>query len=1848
MFIINDIDVEEHVLALSKLIDKSTTSEVFLRQRGSITIPTKYQMEKISLTLGFNIADTSHKIAFSSLVTEIDEYPLVFVKSEKIKSLMFSFTDRDSSLTESSLQVFMLDRIALSISADLKNFVTININLIPYNAYSIIDDFSFITYEINEKGEHEIKSGIEDPRESRIFKDFFRKRVDDSFSRLSSFLMNNSTSDIAIMAPYFSQTKPEESLQADVFEIFYTDQSELNNPDGHDDFRSFQSYKTGPNNSDNIDKAKKSIYVYWKGDVFSSDPNSVNAVTSIEVIRNNNIVSQPISGHSKPIVQYLGKREGYLTIGFTSKADDGNITGSVLTPYSMFKALLEKHEYNMFSEPRFSAYNIFKIKSALTSVVDVNGYVPAQVFLQADSSDRLQNYKAVFAESFPIDLGNIMKGKIETQKDEKQASNLVNDVIKQTHDNFLNTGIVKPPLVNGTPKNIKAIIATGGKNSEYFNLPGDDKEDAFITGFYDKIIAAMEIIRDSSSLISGSESKILRDIADGKMTIGEFIKNIPDISSGNIGNVSEISKKGIADMLNVIAGFVSFYNDSKFLPNVLSPKLQDYEDINILGEFQNFRSEAAKDLRLADSFDVSLTTPYLGITDARKISCAPFLTWKPLITKDLIELEYSGIAANLDKQFDEVYGKGLRIVDAAKKVANGERGDPKYEDEGSTYQTALDAVRGPIAGPILGALEDLGVLPKLNLADLAKTIGKADNLIEWIGERDAGTNGFEALNTVFCMKTGHGLDLTKMTVAQIMAKQPEWSNWSRKNKDKCHFVSHATGKFQAMNVALTEALANGVIKSGDLFDEKTQNKFGFWAATIKSGRKSLANDFIEARNAWKAGKMTYAAYSAKRNVYHNSLACEWAAIEKTNGVGCHGGQGYVKPKDMIAAMDNLPLYSARLAADAPNVASKLAKPLELSGLADSAPPPADTSVTPKEEKPVEEKPKEEVTPSSKEDAFRKKYSGLIPSSGNSGLGTSSSGNSPISTTEGQIAKEGEAALSTVTSPLSALGTTTDYTVFDDDINVQIQARDGTTMFNHGFNLAFPVVKAYIVWGGSNDNINKYSYHSPNYIELDNILGCNVVLNDVENPVDVAYLELSNPGRVYTDAVSFWESFKPRIDFEKYGTSEELRFLVDQMMIAPGNRLHIRAGYGNDPNKLETIFNGEITVVDDTQSLSIVAEGYGRELLMARHGYEKSIILSSSFNSGTRESIADMLLRFEEVQNLGRRAGTVSDWIVQGFFRLATGNNLLEEGGTASVEPEGRRVFGGQGSDDTFSYARFGSNISRLDALRSQVLLKNIYAEEVTMVDAEFQWNLASILDLNRELKNFLVMYNHTICDVMKSIKYRQPNTHVKPMNYDNEMSLFFGIKDQCYIATNLNSKLQHGAVLGANRKLYEKMKYKRYKAVSQTHIVSSGVNLISNRMKVSSDFPTRVNVGISTQGIGDMFTDGMMLNDEIYWKDKDVLPISYDDNLRPNAIRDTDLNLMGSTSKIAAVRYGTSFMMESVKDMYDGEIVVIGNEKMKNGDIVFLTDTARGILGFVEISECQHAFSSRTGFVTSFRPKLFSEARSPYFTHLGKKIRVSFALAFSSAIEKISQNIDKSELFSYLNFTMDQIGVMSSPVEYKLLPYMTTIENILNRPGSDSTTGIIATGASVAFSKLLISRSVSSVGALISANKAAAISKAGESFSRMRGLYGNTKIWNATSALYSRVAGGQMGKTGANIVARVSTNGLIRTLAPGVRHPVALLVIGALVITTAGATSTLERWLLGREPTEITPVTMFGKPYIAGINGAKSEGVFLDSVSNMIETFKAFKKTFQVNRNIARVAGDEYQLSPFDKDYIEY
>ena len=1858
MFVLNDIDVDKKVLAVSKIIDKSTSSETYLRQRGTLTMPTKYQIEKVSITIGFDLSDGSHRMDFAHLAMELDEYPFVFVRSEKIKSMMFTFSERDNTLSDSSLQVFMLEKISASISSTLKDFVTLNVTLMPYNIYALVDDFSFLSYTTKEDGSFELLYGIDSPSDSRIYQDFFAKRKAAVYEKISDFISVNDNSDIRILAPYFTTTKPTEEIGAiNVFEIAYTDASGTNPITGegdtaessNEDYRSFYS---GINGSDDPDSYKKFIYVYWKGDIFSSNPLSENAVQSIEVVRNNNIVSQPIAGHPRPVIQYMGKREGYLSIGFISKTGEHSANGELITPYTMFRALLEKYEYNLFVESRFSAYNIFKIESVLTSIFDINGYVPSQVFLQNNSNDKVDEYKAIFVESFPMDLSRLSKGTIEKTKDNQISKQKVAEIIEYAHKRMISTGLVDTAIGKMRYSTAEILWREQMNNDkdvevvyhDFIHAAPGSKDYEYARGFYVRVLQAMEELIDIEDDFIAEETGSAHSTVNTNSTINSFIEMIPRLLGGGYTDDPDVKNK-TDRLIRNIASFVAVNKEVAGFSSIEEQQgLEDIAHMSTMGEFHKFKFEAASDLRLGEALGIMDDNSYLGINDARKLTCAPFLTWKPFITQTEIEMEYLRSKEILDKYFNEIYGDKKKIEDAAKEVAQGvlniNRGEATVTP--NMFQEGFNQ----IAGAIGSAMDFItsGNEPSYDPNRASGVTGNATNLIEWIGEKDAGTTGYAALNTVFCMKTSHNLDLTKMTVAEVMAKQPEWSEWSRRNRSKCHNISHATGKFQAMNTALQEAINSGVIKSSDLFNEQTQNKFGFWAATIKGGRRSLANNFIEARNAWKAGKMSYADYSVKRNAYHNSLAYEWAAIEKTNGQGAYGGQGYVKPKDMIAAMDSLPLYSKKLAGDAPSVASKLSVPVELSG---SIP----TTDTTTQEPPVTtppvstDKPLKQI---SQQDAFLAKYSGQIPSSNGSSIGAATAGISPMST--GIIANPEETPEeSVVAQQLKKLGNVTEYTVFDHDINLQIQAKDGTNMFRQGFNMAFPTIKVYIVFGGSNDELSPYSPHKPNYIELNGIIDCKVVLNDTDNPVDVAYLQLANPGRVYSDEKLFWETFRPKMDFSKFNSSEEMRLLIDMMMVSPGNRIHIKSGYGNDPNKLETIFNGEITVVDDSSVLTVVAEGYGRELVMQRYGVEEKLILSSNINSGTRESIAYMLIEFDEIQDFGRRAKSLVNAFVSGFFKLANGMSPMESLGVGSYEPEARDVASGQGSDDSFTILRFGSNFWEADTLKSQPLLKNIYADEVTVIDGEFQWNLSNALDINRSVKNLLVMYNHTTWDMLTAIRHRHPNTIMKPMMYENEMTLFFGIRDQCYLANGINEGVQHDAALEISKDIYEKMKYKRYKAVSQNFIVSTGINLISNGMKVSSDFPTKYNIEITKADLSSIFSTSRF-TDDTYFKDSAILSMKLDDNLKPNAIRDKNLRMNGCTSYMSAVRYGTVALTDSVKEMYDGEITILGNEKMKNGDMVFLNDTNRGIIGFIEVSECKHFFGSETGFVTTFRPKMFAESKGPYFTHLGRKVRYAFTKSFAGVLEKVSANLDKSEIFSYLNMTIDQLGVVSAPVQYKWMPLHQAIANIGNNRTEDVIPAATASLVTNGFSAYLSSRAITSVSSFV--GRWARIGKITEG--RFVGRTAKSIVNSFTSATYLKLSQGVnnmltlIGNRGVlGSMFRVLAQGAMRIFTLALAHPVGALAVAVFSIVAAHAIASLERFFLTREPVIMSPVMIFGKPYIAGINGAQSEGVLMDTVENMINTFKSASKVFAFNYNAAAVSGGD-TLSPFDKDYMEF
>lgn len=69
-----------------------------------------------------------------------------------------------------------------------------------------------------------------------------------------------------------------------------------------------------------------------------------------------------------------------------------------------------------------------------------------------------------------------------------------------------------------------------------------------------------------------------------------------------------------------------------------------------------------------------------------------------------------------------------------------------------------------------------------------------------------------------------------------------------------------------------------------------------------------------------------------------------------------------------------------------------------------------------------------------------------------------------------------------------------------------------------------------------------------------------------------------------------------------------------------------------------------------------------------------------------------------------------------------------------------------------------------------------------------------------------------------------------------------------------------------------------------------------------------------------------------------------------------------------AMRYGMGELLFSLRDMYRGEILTLGNPRIMPWDIVILHDTYNSMVGPIEVEQVVHNFSHETGFITEIKP----------------------------------------------------------------------------------------------------------------------------------------------------------------------------------------------------------------------------------------------------------------------------------------
>lgn len=794
------------------------------------------------------------------------------------------------------------------------------------------------------------------------------------------------------------------------------------------------------------------------------------------------------------------------------------------------------------------------------------------------------------------------------------------------------------------------------------------------------------------------------------------------------------------------------------------------------------------------------------------------------------------------------------------------------------------------------------------------------------------------------------------------------------------------------------------------------------------------------------------------------------------------------------------------------------------------------------------------------------------------------------------------------------GITPENTVYNEQYLAEAIINNAKKYINTGMKVALPAIKAYIVIGNENDGLGlSSSLTGVQYYELNGIQSFKMVCNNDNNPIDVAIMQVINPSFMHTDA--WTNQAPPGVDLTKVGTDLETQLLKSRMLLRVGTKLQVRLGYGNDPNALDIVFNGGIVEVgnnENNQIMTLVLESYGRELL-------QEIVNPTAPEESPQVSTTSIIGKALQSRSIDHFGATNN--LIKWFFK---------EGGE---DPEQRSlvpaidITGRGGFFNLFSASTYSSR-----------LYMNIFAPEIENVDNTYSSLLSSLIDglgwSNKQMFPTFFIYQATAWDICKQMEYRHPGTIFKPMIFEDRVTPFYGIKEQMYFARDLSTYTQmqvrsklESEIRDKQVQDYYSRRRERMKPVSNIHMVSSSTNLMSNGIKLNSQWKTSVNVS--------WFEDSDDFNEYWEWQTQKM---DVDDNLLPWEIREKELRMSGIHGKYSSFMYGTEALKKEAETMYGGSILITGNPSVKAGDYIFIDDTENRMSGLCLVRECIHHFDPQFGFVTEITPGLYVEPAAFMYSALwiklmctfkvgSSKIRLNTSSGYSSQYNLIKDYLD---LMQQLVAAGDNPSLSNYDVEDSrllMLTYSTAItlsaymgwslsrflgQNatpIFNKKGlvrfsTATVRGLFHVGTNRVFNSTLakikkidqVSRTLSYANGKYTSTKSTVI--ASKAFQRFASSKPVTALNGIRNRWYYRWTAGFTKGTAKLLFKGVTRASMAAFHGFAMSNPVTLILDVALTLVASWAFAKIEENKLTRQPLLFFPLINHGKPYVAGMMGA--------------------------------------------------
>jgi hypothetical protein len=432
--------------------------------------------------------------------------------------------------------------------------------------------------------------------------------------------------------------------------------------------------------------------------------------------------------------------------------------------------------------------------------------------------------------------------------------------------------------------------------------------------------------------------------------------------------------------------------------------------------------------------------------------------------------------------------------------------------------------------------------------------------------------------------------------------------------------------------------------------------------------------------------------------------------------------------------------------------------------------------------------------------------------------------------------------------------------------------------------------------------------------------------------------------------AFTSIFSPRFYYQK----EEMKRLQEQPMerarLKPGVRIHIRMGYGSNAASLPIVFNGTVAEVSTGEVVEIIAQGDGVELTNP---------ILSNMDAEDIQHNDDFIL-----------SKKWKEWITKGATPRTILGSLLTDNGGWNKKMINKWSNGRFFNDNPYGIVHFGEK-EFTDIFASGEVVQNIYEASAKPSWGNNELVASHIADqyaMDDAPKISTHIFGKSYWDIMNICASASPDFVSSVIPFQFRSSIFYGAPR--YYAAYDYEKSQKDTVL------------EKRKPFQQYHIYTSYSDIIGNMIKASDQDVRTCAVGIySSSGwlgsekakrVGPMWVDfdiypekqkTMTFDTQLLAKGSavgDIIPFV---NWLQNELSDDQGKIQGGYA--LAWRMTAAALKNAVKDMYQGEIVVIGDPSVKPYDKIWIEDVYERMQGSFEAEAVVHNFTVTEGYTTS-------------------------------------------------------------------------------------------------------------------------------------------------------------------------------------------------------------------------------------------------------------------------------------------